>query len=46
MLIKGLTSDALGHKGEHYQFHDVPMELRPLQRPYPPMRAGAAAAAR
>jgi alkanesulfonate monooxygenase SsuD/methylene tetrahydromethanopterin reductase-like flavin-dependent oxidoreductase (luciferase family) len=37
VLVAGMTSARLTHKGEHYHYDDVPMELRPLQRPYPPL---------
>jgi alkanesulfonate monooxygenase SsuD/methylene tetrahydromethanopterin reductase-like flavin-dependent oxidoreductase (luciferase family) len=37
VLVAGLTHARLSFKGEHYQYHDVPMELQPLQRPYPPL---------
>ncbi|MBM3225376.1 MAG: LLM class flavin-dependent oxidoreductase, partial [Candidatus Tectomicrobia bacterium] len=37
VLIAGLTHDRLTFHGEHYQFDDVPMELHPLQQPYPPL---------
>lgn len=37
VLLAGLTSDRLTHQGAHYQFNDVPMELHPLQQPYPPL---------
>ena len=36
ILIAGLTQTRLTFEGEHYQYHDVPMELQPLQQPYPP----------
>ena len=32
-----LTSLRLTYRGEHYRYDDVPMELAPLQRPYPPL---------
>src|SRR5437879_4123188 len=32
----GMTSTRLTYRGEHYRYDDVPMELAPLQRPYPP----------
>ncbi|MFN8557543.1 MAG: LLM class flavin-dependent oxidoreductase [Dehalococcoidia bacterium] len=37
VLIAGLTSDRLNHVGEYYRFDDVPIEMQPLQRPYPPL---------
>ena len=36
----GLTGARLDFAGEHYKFHDVPMELRPLQQPHPPIWVG------
>ena len=33
----GLTHEVLNHVGKHYQYKDVPMELRPLQEPHPPI---------
>jgi alkanesulfonate monooxygenase SsuD/methylene tetrahydromethanopterin reductase-like flavin-dependent oxidoreductase (luciferase family) len=37
ILIAGLTHERLTFKGQHYQYDDVPMELQPLQQPYPPL---------
>jgi alkanesulfonate monooxygenase SsuD/methylene tetrahydromethanopterin reductase-like flavin-dependent oxidoreductase (luciferase family) len=37
ILIAGLTKARLTFSGEHYRYTDVPMELRPFQRPYPPL---------
>jgi alkanesulfonate monooxygenase SsuD/methylene tetrahydromethanopterin reductase-like flavin-dependent oxidoreductase (luciferase family) len=37
VLIQGLTQERLNHQGKYFQFRDVPMELNPLQRPYPPL---------
>lgn len=31
-----MCEPVLDHDGKHYQFRDVPMEIEPLQRPYPP----------
>lgn len=31
-----LTADSLSYKGEHYVYENVPIALRPLQRPHPP----------
>lgn len=37
VIVAGLTSARLTYRGEHYRYDDVPMELAPLQRPYPPL---------
>jgi len=37
VLTAGLTNPRLTFEGAHYQYRDVPMELQPLQRPYPPL---------
>ena len=33
----GMTRDVLTYQGRHFQYHEVPMALRPLQQPYPPL---------
>jgi alkanesulfonate monooxygenase SsuD/methylene tetrahydromethanopterin reductase-like flavin-dependent oxidoreductase (luciferase family) len=35
-LKVGLTTDSLTYKGKHYVYENVPIALRPLQRPHPP----------
>jgi alkanesulfonate monooxygenase SsuD/methylene tetrahydromethanopterin reductase-like flavin-dependent oxidoreductase (luciferase family) len=40
LVLKGLTVDELTFEGKHYQFRNVPMVLRPLQRPHPPLWYG------
>lgn len=37
VLVAGMTRDRLTFAGRHYRYDDVPMELRPSQRPYPPL---------
>jgi alkanesulfonate monooxygenase SsuD/methylene tetrahydromethanopterin reductase-like flavin-dependent oxidoreductase (luciferase family) len=37
VLVAGMTSDRLTYKGEFYHYENVPMELQPLQKPYPPL---------
>ncbi|HEX9640243.1 MAG TPA: LLM class flavin-dependent oxidoreductase [Candidatus Krumholzibacteria bacterium] len=37
ILIAGLTQRRLTFEGERYQYRDVPIELCPLQQPYPPL---------
>jgi alkanesulfonate monooxygenase SsuD/methylene tetrahydromethanopterin reductase-like flavin-dependent oxidoreductase (luciferase family) len=38
-IIRGYfaAGDALSHEGRFWRLHDVPVEIRPLQRPHPPM---------
>lgn len=40
ILLLGLTSDTLSYQGRFSQFSNVPMSLRPLQRPHPPIWMG------
>ena len=35
VLVAGLTNTRLTFEGQHYRYRDVPMELQPLQHPYP-----------
>lgn len=37
VILAGLTSDRLTFEGQHFQYRDVPMELKPFQQPYPPL---------
>ena len=36
-VLYGLNNEVLEHTGENYTYQDVPMELRPLQDPHPPI---------
>jgi alkanesulfonate monooxygenase SsuD/methylene tetrahydromethanopterin reductase-like flavin-dependent oxidoreductase (luciferase family) len=40
LLRMGLTQKTLDFAGKYYTFHDVPMELEPLQKPHPPIWVG------
>jgi alkanesulfonate monooxygenase SsuD/methylene tetrahydromethanopterin reductase-like flavin-dependent oxidoreductase (luciferase family) len=40
LILEGLAADELTFEGKHYQFRKVPMILRPLQRPHPPLWYG------
>jgi alkanesulfonate monooxygenase SsuD/methylene tetrahydromethanopterin reductase-like flavin-dependent oxidoreductase (luciferase family) len=33
----GLTHETLEHEGKHFKYKNVPMELKPLQQPHPPI---------
>ncbi|HEY6815571.1 MAG TPA: LLM class flavin-dependent oxidoreductase [Croceibacterium sp.] len=41
VLRRGLTSEVLDFAGEYYRYDRVPMALRPVQRPHPPLWYGA-----
>jgi alkanesulfonate monooxygenase SsuD/methylene tetrahydromethanopterin reductase-like flavin-dependent oxidoreductase (luciferase family) len=34
-VVKGLVNDRLLHHGPYYRYHNVPIEVRPMQKPYP-----------
>ena len=36
-VLYGLGNEELNHEGENFSYQDVPMELRPLQSPHPPI---------
>jgi alkanesulfonate monooxygenase SsuD/methylene tetrahydromethanopterin reductase-like flavin-dependent oxidoreductase (luciferase family) len=40
VIKQGLTSDVLTFEGEFYRFKDVPMVLKPMQKPHPPLWYG------
>lgn len=42
LLIATFTRDRVTHEGRHYQYYDVPIELKPLQLPWPPLWYGGA----
>ncbi len=45
VILAGLTSDVLSHRGPRYTYRKVPMTLRPLQQPHPPLWYGLGHAA-
>ena len=40
IILKGLASDVLSYEGKYYTYIDVPMALKPLQLPHPPLWYG------
>ena len=40
LILQGLTHEKLTFEGKYFSFKDIPMELQPLQKPYPPMWYG------
>ena len=45
VILQGLTSEVLDHRGARYTYRKVPMILRPFQRPHPPLWYGLGHAA-
>jgi alkanesulfonate monooxygenase SsuD/methylene tetrahydromethanopterin reductase-like flavin-dependent oxidoreductase (luciferase family) len=45
VILQGLTSETLDHRGPRYTYRKVPMILRPLQQPHPPLWYGLGHAA-
>ena len=41
ILIKAWTHDRFSHRGKYYQFHDVCVTPKPLQKPHPPIYMAA-----
>jgi alkanesulfonate monooxygenase SsuD/methylene tetrahydromethanopterin reductase-like flavin-dependent oxidoreductase (luciferase family) len=41
LVVQGLTQSVLDFQGKRFTFRNVPMEIRPLQRPHPPIWYGA-----
>jgi alkanesulfonate monooxygenase SsuD/methylene tetrahydromethanopterin reductase-like flavin-dependent oxidoreductase (luciferase family) len=37
VILRGLTQPTLQFEGEFYDYDNIPMEIAPLQKPYPPM---------
>jgi alkanesulfonate monooxygenase SsuD/methylene tetrahydromethanopterin reductase-like flavin-dependent oxidoreductase (luciferase family) len=40
VLLQGFTRDRIDYRCDRYHFKDVPVAMRPLQRPYPPLWYG------
>jgi alkanesulfonate monooxygenase SsuD/methylene tetrahydromethanopterin reductase-like flavin-dependent oxidoreductase (luciferase family) len=40
VILQGLTSDVLDHRGPRFTFRKVPMVMKPFQQPHPPLWYG------
>ena len=40
LLLRGLAGESLAHQGRYYTLPDVPLRIRPLQQPHPPLWYG------
>lgn len=45
VILQGLTSEVLDHRGPRYTYRKVPMILQPFQKPHPPLWYGLGHAA-
>jgi len=45
VMIKYFTADTVTHRGERWKFFDVPVEIKPLQKPFPPLWYGSSTGA-
>jgi alkanesulfonate monooxygenase SsuD/methylene tetrahydromethanopterin reductase-like flavin-dependent oxidoreductase (luciferase family) len=46
ILLEGLSGDLSAHKGTYYDLPDVPLRIRPVQKPHPPIWYGTASSHR
>src|ERR1700759_5224372 len=37
VIMQSLTKDELNSEGKHYQFRNIPIDLKPAQQPHPPL---------
>src|SRR5437868_6879813 len=40
VVLQALTKDTVNFDGVHFRFHDVPIEMAPVQKPHPPLWYG------
>jgi alkanesulfonate monooxygenase SsuD/methylene tetrahydromethanopterin reductase-like flavin-dependent oxidoreductase (luciferase family) len=45
VMLQYFTSDRVTHRGERWKFFDVPVEIKPLQKPFPPIWYGSSTGA-
>ncbi len=41
LMIQYFTSDRVTHRGQRWQYYDVPVEIKPIQKPFPPLWYGS-----
>jgi alkanesulfonate monooxygenase SsuD/methylene tetrahydromethanopterin reductase-like flavin-dependent oxidoreductase (luciferase family) len=46
IIEQGLTGELTTHKGRYYDLPDVPLRIRPVQKPHPPLWYGTASSHR
>lgn len=45
LMIQYFTSDRVTHRGARWQYYDVPVEIKPVQKPFPPLWYGSSSGA-
>jgi alkanesulfonate monooxygenase SsuD/methylene tetrahydromethanopterin reductase-like flavin-dependent oxidoreductase (luciferase family) len=45
VMLQYFTNDRVTHRGERWKFFDVPVEIKPLQKPFPPIWYGSSTGA-
>jgi alkanesulfonate monooxygenase SsuD/methylene tetrahydromethanopterin reductase-like flavin-dependent oxidoreductase (luciferase family) len=45
IIMMYFTQDMVTHRGTHWQYYDVPVEIKPLQKPFPPIWYGSTSGA-
>ncbi|SDR18840.1 Flavin-dependent oxidoreductase, luciferase family (includes alkanesulfonate monooxygenase SsuD and methylene tetrahydromethanopterin reductase) [Rhizobiales bacterium GAS113] len=40
VILKALSGPSLTYRGEHFRYDEVPIEMRPVQAPHPPLWCG------
>jgi alkanesulfonate monooxygenase SsuD/methylene tetrahydromethanopterin reductase-like flavin-dependent oxidoreductase (luciferase family) len=45
IMIQYFTSERVTHRGQRWQYYDVPVELKPVQQPFPPLWYGSSSGA-
>jgi alkanesulfonate monooxygenase SsuD/methylene tetrahydromethanopterin reductase-like flavin-dependent oxidoreductase (luciferase family) len=45
VILQYFTSDVVTHRGTRWKYYDVPVEIKPLQKPFPPLWYGSTSGA-
>lgn len=45
ILLQYFTSDTVTHRGARWRYYDVPVQIKPLQQPFPPLWYGSSSGA-
>lgn len=45
VLVQYFTSDSVTHRGARWRYYDVPVQIKPLQQPFPPLWYGSTSGA-